>query len=335
MAAIGWWVADSAAASSAFLPWGLTGLTSGGAFGLVVTPHLFVAPLQRGLKLLEELPSSVIVAGVAGLLVGLAAAALLSIPLTRIAGWAGVGVPLGLSVLCGALGVVVATRREWSLPGYSPGSRAGAFASNGRTAAGQGGRVVVDTSAIIDGRIADVSETGFLQGILVVPRFVLDELRHVADSSDSMRRNRGRRGLEVLTRLHKEAHVSIQVLDVDMPEGQEVDSKLVSLARDLKAPIVTTDFNLNRVAELQGVRVLNVNELANALKPVALPGEEMKVHVIQEGKEAGQGVAFLDDGTMVVVEGGRRHVGQHVNVTVSRVFQTAAGRIIFAQPPES
>ena len=334
MAVIGWWAADSAASSSAFLPWRLAGLTSGGALGLGATPHLFVVPLLRGLKHLDELPATVIVTGVAGLLVGLAAAALLSIPVTRLAGWAGVGVPLGLSVLCGALGVAVATRREWSLPGYSSGSGAGAAASNGRFGAGRDGRVVVDTSAIIDGRIADVSETGFLRGTLVVPRFVLDELRHVADSSDSMCSNRGRRGLEVLSRLHKEAHVPIQVLDVDIRDGQEVDSKLVRLARDLKAPIVTTDFNLNRVAELQGVRVLNVNELANALKPVALPGEEMKVHVIQEGKEASQGVAFLEDGTLVVVVGGRRHIGQHVDVTVSRVLQTAAGRIIFAHPPE-
>ena len=156
--------------------------------------------------------------------------------------------------------------------------------------------MLVDTSAIIDGRIVDVSQTGFINGTLVIPRFVLDELRHIADSTDSLRRNRGRRGLEILTKLRKEAIVPLQVLDVDGWDGMEVDSKLVKLAKSLKVPIVTTDYNLNRVAGIQGVKVLNVNDLANALKPAVIPGEDMEVRVIQEGKEVGQGVAFLDDG---------------------------------------
>ena len=196
------------------------------------------------------------------------------------------------------------------------------------------GQVLLDTSAIIDGRIADVSQTGFITGTLVIPRFVLDELRHVADSTDSLRRSRGRRGLEVLTRLRKEAIVPIQVLDVDGMDGTEVDGNLVKLAKRLGAPIVTTDFNLNRVAGIQGIAVLNVNDLANALKPVVLPGEELEVRVIQEGKEVGQGVGFLDDGTMVVVEGGRRYLNVLLEVMVTRVLQTAAGRLIFAQPKE-
>ena len=190
---------------------------------------------------------------------------------------------------------------------------------------------MVDTSAIIDGRIADLTATGFVEGILVVPRFVLDELRHIADSSDPLRRNRGRRGLEVLGRLRREEGISLEVLDVGVSHSNEVDSELVYLARSMKVPILTTDYNLNRVAELQEVQVLNVNELANALKSIVLPGEELRVNIVQEGKEPGQGVAYLDDGTMVVVEGGRRYINAHHDVVVTRVLQTAAGRIIFAQ----
>jgi uncharacterized protein YacL len=170
---------------------------------------------------------------------------------------------------------------------------------------------------------------------MVIPRFILDELRHVADSSDALRRNRGRRGLEMLNKLRKEAEVPIQILDVDVRDDSEVDGKLIKLAKSLKAQILTTDFNLNRVAELQGIRVLNINELANALKPVVLPGEEILVRIIQEGKESGQGVGFLDDGTMVVVEGGKRYINTLLDVSITRVLQTAAGRIIFAQPRES
>ena len=163
---------------------------------------------------------------------------------------------------------------------------------------------------------------------------MLDELRHIADSSDSMRRSRGRRGLEVLGRLRKDSTIPLEVLDVGVNRGEEVDARLVQLARNMKSPILTTDYNLNRVAELQGVQVLNVNELANALKSIVLPSEDLRVNIVQEGKEPGQGVAYLDDGTMVVVEGGKRYLNAFHDVVVTRVLQTAAGRIIFAQPKD-
>ena len=191
--------------------------------------------------------------------------------------------------------------------------------------------LLVDTSAIIDGRIADISKAGFIDGTLLVPRFVLQELQHIADSADPLRRARGRRGLDMLNRLQKEAVVPLQISEVDADDVVGVDSKLVKVARTYHCPVITNDFNLNRVAELQGVKVLNINELANAVKPVVLPGEEMHVHVIQEGKELGQGVAYLDDGTMVVVENGRKYMNSDVDVVVTRVLQTVAGRMIFAQ----
>ena len=201
---------------------------------------------------------------------------------------------------------------------------------NGHRAA-LNGRILLDTSAIIDGRVAAISQTGFLRGTLVIPRFILDELRHVADSKDSLRRNRGRRGLEMLNKLKEDAQIPIEVLDVDDRNGQEVDSKLVELAKDLSAAILTTDYNLNRIAQIQGVTVLNVNELANTLRPVVLPGEAISIKIVQEGKEPGQGVGFLDDGTMVVVASGQHHLGHEVEASVTRVLQTAAGCIIFAQ----
>src|SRR5664280_1842639 len=193
-------------------------------------------------------------------------------------------------------------------------------------------QVAVDTSAIIDGRIADIAEAGFLQGTLVVSRVVLDELQRIADNADTLRRNRGRRGLEILSRLQKDARVNVEIVEDTFPEIAEVDAKLVALARSRSGVILTNDFNLNRVAEIQGVRVMNVNLLANALKPAVLPGEDLRVRVIQEGKEAGQGVGFLDDGTMIVVEGGARHLDREIDVGVTRVLQTVAGRMIFALP---
>ncbi|HHU92511.1 MAG TPA: TRAM domain-containing protein, partial [Halanaerobiaceae bacterium] len=191
---------------------------------------------------------------------------------------------------------------------------------------------ILDTSVIIDGRIADVAKSGFVEGTLIVPEFVLEELRHIADSSETLKRNRGRRGLDILKQMQKEPHVNIQILTQDFDDIQEVDSKLVKLAQIMDARIVTNDFNLNKVAELHGVRVLNINELANAVKPIVLPGEEMNVKVIKEGKEDGQGVAYLDDGTMIVVDDGINFMNQRVSVLVTSILQTAAGRMIFAKP---
>ena len=311
------------------IPWGLAISLVGVALGLLLTPYLIVRPMTRLKRAFMDMSFITMVSGTLGLTVGLVVAALFSVALSGLSGWPGEVVPISLSVILGFLGMAVMASRARELVQLLPErSRRGVQAGN----PARNGQVLVDTSAIIDGRIADITKTGFVHGTMLIPRFVLDELRHIADSSDALRRNRGRRGLEMLNRLRKEAEVPIQVLDVDIRDGSEVDGKLVTLAKNLRAQILTTDFNLNRVAEIQGVQVLNINELANALKPVVLPGEEMVVQVIQEGKEAGQGIGFLDDGTMVVVEGGRRYINSHLDVSVTRVLQTAAGRIIFAQP---
>ncbi len=193
---------------------------------------------------------------------------------------------------------------------------------------------ILDTSVIIEGRIADVCETGFLEGTLVVPQFVLRELQQIADSADGLKRARGKRGFDVLQRIQRGPKVEVQIHDLDFPHVREVDRKLVELAKVLGGKIVTNDYNLNKVAELSGVQVLNINELANAVKPVVLPGELMHVYVLKEGKESGQGVAYLDDGTMVVVDHGRKYLGQSVDVLVTSVLQTTAGRMIFGRPKE-
>jgi len=193
---------------------------------------------------------------------------------------------------------------------------------------------ILDTSVIIDGRIADICETGFVEGTLVIPQFVLRELQHIADSSDTLKRNRGRRGLDILQRIQKKVDVPVKIHDLDFPEIKEVDGKLVAMAKLLNAKVITNDFNLNKVAELHGVSVLNINELANSLKPVVLPGEDMKVYVLKEGKEYNQGIAYLDDGTMVVIDNGRRSIGQTVEVCVTSVLQTTAGRMIFTRLKE-
>lgn len=193
---------------------------------------------------------------------------------------------------------------------------------------------ILDTSAIIDGRIVDICKTGFMEGIIVVAGFVLEELRHIADSPDLLKRNRGRRGLDVLNKIQKEMDIPVQIYEGDFEDIAEVDSKLVRLAKTINGKIITNDFNLNKVCELQGISVLNINELANAVKPVVLPGEEMVAQIIKDGKEAGQGIAYLDDGTMVVVEGGRRFIGDTIEVLVTSVLQTAAGRMIFAKPKQ-
>lgn len=201
------------------------------------------------------------------------------------------------------------------------------------SAAIPGARVkLVDTSAIIDGRIADLAATGFLEGSLVVPRFVLRELQRLADGGDAQKRNRGKRGFDVLQRLQGLGSVTVEIVDDDVEESREVDLKLLELARRRHAALLTTDYNLNRFGDISGIMVLNVNDVANALKPVVLPGAVLRVHVLREGKEAGQGVGFLDDGTMVVVDQGRPLVGKEVAVVVTSSLQTSAGRMIFGQP---
>ncbi len=230
--------------------------------------------------------------------------------------------------------------------GSSLGFRAGARLNRGgisgwmggmSAAAGDGARAaykILDTSVIIDGRIADIAETGFLDGILITPQFVLSELQMVADSSDSMKRNRGRRGLDVLQRMQKMPHASVRIVEQDFPHVREVDLKLIELAKAYDAKIVTNDFNLNKVAQLRGVEVLNINELANALKPIVLPGESMRVFILKEGKEYNQGVAYLDDGTMVVVDNAKRMISKTIDVTVTSVLQTTAGKMIFGKHDE-
>ncbi len=191
---------------------------------------------------------------------------------------------------------------------------------------------ILDTSVIIDGRIADICKTGFVEGPLIIPEFILEELRHIADSADELKRNRGRRGLDILKQIQKDSEIDVEIVNRDFEEIPEVDSKLVKLARIMDGRIITNDYNLNKVAELQGVRVLNINELANAVKPVVLPGEEMEVELIKEGKEEGQGVGYLDDGTMIVVDEGINYIGENIEVLVTSILQTAAGRMIFARP---
>jgi uncharacterized protein YacL len=222
------------------------------------------------------------------------------------------------------LGLVLGARRgEWLEP-----SR---LVSLFRSAGPERRYRVLDTSVIIDGRIADVCETGFIDGTLVIPQFVLKELQLVADSGDSLKRNRGRRGLDILQKIQKMAGVEVMISDVDFPEVREVDLKLIELARSLQGKIVTNDFNLNKVAQLRGVEVLNVNELANSLKPVVLPGEMMKVFILKEGKEYNQGVAYLDDGTMVVVDNARKMISKTIDIVVTSVLQTTAGKMIFGR----
>ncbi len=229
-----------------------------------------------------------------------------------------------LALLLGYLGGAVALRKGEELEGLSS-------VLFPKVAARRDIYKILDTSVIIDGRIADIAETGFLEGTLIVPQFVLRELQQIADSSDSLKRNRGKRGFDVLQKIQRIPKVKVQIHDLDFPHVREVDRKLIEVAKALGGKVITNDYNLNKVAELSGVSVLNINELTNSLKPVVLPGELMHVHVLKEGKESGQGVAYLDDGTMVVVDHGKKYLGQSVDVTVTSVLQTTAGRMIFTR----
>ena len=303
--------------------------------GFAVLPYLTIVPTSWVLKRVQELSTAEFVTAVVGLLVGLLAGVLLGFPLSNFGPPWGTWLPIGVSLFfgLGMVGLTVAKRDDLLLAAEAIGLVRRPEADSPATAARSGEpHIVVDTSAIIDGRIAEIVESGFIYGTLVVPRFVLDELQHIADSSDTLRRNRGRRGLEILSRMQRESRTPVEIIDEPTPGASEVDAKLIELAKRRSRAILTNDFNLNRVAELQGIRVMNINSLANAVKPAVLPGEELRVRVIQEGKEAGQGVGFLDDGTMIVVEGGSRFIDRDLDVSVTRVLQTVAGRMIFAQP---
>ena len=304
----------------------------GALIGLVLTPYVTVRPFLALRRKVHQAPAQQLLAGTLGLIIGLIVAALISFPLSFLPPPFSQVLPFIAAVLFGYLGVLVMTMRQadvfeffHSRPQRRGEGEIAYSVGDGRRA------VLLDTSVIIDGRIADISRTGFIEGELVVPSFVLGELQHIADSPDALRRNRGRRGLDMLRRLQSESGTRVRITDADIEGVRDADDKLVLLAKQLHCPIITNDYNLNRVAELQGVRVLNINELANAVRAVFLPGESLRVKVIQEGKEPGQGVGYLDDGTMVVVEDGSTWIGREAEVVVTKVLQTAAGRMLFAR----
>ncbi len=310
----------------------VAGFFLGGSFGHPAAGLIAGFIFGGGALLVEfsarRISLGTIIGGLIGLAIGLLFASLLFLPVREI-------VPVSVRgvyefVVYGILGwggLVIGLKKGHNLtvPGLFRIFRGEAEEQNLK---------ILDTSVIIDGRIADICESGFLEGSFIIPQFILQELQHIADSPDPLKRGRGRRGLDILHRMQKMTNLDIRIVEEDFPKIKEVDSKLVALGKMMGAKIVTNDFNLNKVAELQGVSVLNINELANVLKPVVLPGEYMKVFIIKEGKEANQGVAYLDDGTMVVVDNGRRLIGKHVDVTVTSVLQTTAGRMIFTKTKE-
>ncbi|WP_324716960.1 PIN domain-containing protein [Carboxydochorda subterranea] len=319
----------------------LLGLLAGGAISRWIEAMLGLITSR-----LHRTPVQDLLWGTVGLVAGLVIAFLLTLPIPRDIPVVGDLIPFVVTAGAAYVGMMVGVRKREELSSLfrtrtrvdSSASEPGAsgeeipqdHAPSKEVGYNGAAPIVLDTSAIIDGRIGDICRTGFLDGKLVVPSFVIGELQRVADSTDPLRRNRGRRGLDMLSRLQKEPRVRVEIVE-DESRG-DVDQRLVKLARKLQARVVTSDYNLNKVASIHGVAVLNVNELANALKPVVLPGEEMSVQLIRDGKEQGQGVGYLDDGTMIVVDGGRKHIGETVDVTVTSVLQTPAGRLIFARP---
>lgn len=311
-----------------------------GAITLYVISIFLAEPLVNFIKWMEErllkAPIFDLLFGTIGLIVGLSVAFLLSFAISLIQNPFITSIlPVLLSILLGYLGFQVGfKKREEFLNAVFSAKNAGQKKKDSEALVQTEDKMykILDTSVIIDGRIADISETGFLEGVLVVPQFVLTELQHIADSSDSLKRTKGRRGLDVLKRMQTDAGPNILITDEDFPDVAEVDLKLVRLAKSKGGLVVTNDFNLNKVAALHGVSVLNINDLANAVKPVVIPGEEMHVVVIKDGKEHNQGVAYLDDGTMIVVEEGKLYIGNPIDVVVTSVLQTSAGRMIFAKP---
>jgi len=308
----------------------------GGLSGFILIPYITTRPARAIRRRLGNLSAETLFAGLAGLVVGLLTAALLSFPLSLL--------PAPFGKLLPFIGVIALSYFGISLFVMRQGDLMALFSSLSGRGGGENGTssswtnlnrtILLDTSVIIDGRVADIAKTGFLPGTLLIPRFVLNELQYIADSPDGLRRQRGRRGMEVLAELQKIPSILVRISDINAEGVREVDDKLVVLARQLKCPILTNDFNLNKIAELQGVTILNINELANAVKSVMLPAERMNLNIFQEGKEHDQGVGYMDDGTMVVVENGHNFIGEYKDVVVTKVLQTAAGRMIFARVDE-
>jgi uncharacterized protein YacL len=307
----------------------------GALSGLILTPYFTTRPARFLRSMLGRLAAESLFAGMTGLVVGLLIAALLAFPLSLL--------PQPFSQILPFLGVLIFSYFGVSLFVMRQGDIMGLLgALSGRNEGGGSSSswtnlnrtILLDTSVIIDGRVADIAKTGFLPGTLLIPRFVLNELQYIADSPDGMRRQRGRRGMEVLAELQKLPNLLVRISDINVDGVREVDDKLIVLGKQLKSPVLTNDYNLNRIAELQGVTVLNINELANAVKSVVLPGEVLRINIIQEGKEHGQGVGYMDDGTMVVVENGKDYIGEYMEVNITKVLQTAAGRMIFGRVDE-
>jgi len=277
-------------------------------------------------QVIKRIPLKTILGSVLGLFVGLGIGKLASYPFDKYLELPNLQIPLYifLSAIFGYIGLVLGGKKmsEVSTPYFlEPTSKP----------ASRQPLKILDTSVIIDGRIADIAETGFVEGTLIVPKFILEELQYIADSPDELRRSRGRRGLDILKRLQQHNPLRVEFFEDEIPNAAGADSKLVALALKMRAKILTNDFNLHKVAELQGIEVLNINQLANAMKPAVLPGESLQVQILREGKSQGQGVAYLDDGTMVVIENARRYIGKEVEVSVTSVLQTTAGRMIFSE----
>lgn len=301
--------------------------------GLILTPYISIRPIRAARSLLGRISARTLFAGIIGLVVALLIAGLIAFPLSLLPQPFSQVLPIVMAVLLCYFGVAVFVSRQNDIFSvWSSLSNRNQDEDEKKGSKGSSRTILMDTSVIIDGRVADIARTGFLPGELLIPRFVLNELQYIADSGDNLRRQRGRRGLEVLAQLQKDPAIAVRISDIDVEGSRAVDDKLVILARQLRAPVLTNDYNLNRVAELQGVTILNINELANAVKAVYLPGEMLNVRVIQEGREPGQGVGYLDDGTMVVVQDGNEYIGMELDTVVTKVLQTAAGRMIFSKP---
>ncbi len=308
----------------------------GALIGLVLTPYITTRPIRALRSIFSRVSAQNLFSALIGLVVGLIIAALLAYPLSLLPQPLGSLLPFVGVIVLGYMGAAVFLMRQKDILSVFSSllGKAAPQQEKESTSLTDSRTILLDTSVIIDGRIADIARTGFLPGALLIPRFVLAELQYIADSPDSLRRQRGRRGMEVLATLQKDPNVVVRISDIDVEGTREVDDKLVILARQMRCPILTNDYNLNKIAEFQGVTILNVNELANAVKSVLLPGEILGIRVIQEGKEINQGVGYMDDGTMVVIENGREFINREITVMVTKVLQTAAGRMIFARPED-